>query len=110
VLVAAVEHAARAVGGVEIDDVVAGDVGGAGELVAQGVVEPLLQGVASALLAADAHVGREQPAEGVEVALVEGEGVARDELADLLQRLEPLDAAREVAGHPRAPSKSSRNP
>src|SRR5262245_10746598 len=99
VLVAAVHGTAGVIGIVELDDVIAGDVGRAGELVAQRLVEPELELRATAPVAADAHVLREQAAERVEVAHVEREAVASDQLADLVEGLQPLDARGELRAH-----------
>ena len=46
----------------------------------------------------DADIVDEQPYEALEVAGIDAEGIASDELADLLDRLEPVDALLEVHG------------
>ena len=110
-LVPAVDDALRAVLAAELDQVVAGDVRGAGELGPQRLVEPAAERLAAAVVLSDAHVLGEEPAERVEVAHVERQRVARDELPDLLDRLEPLEPPRERGvAQPFAPSRICPNP
>ena len=93
-LVLRVHDAAGVIQVLELDHVIPDVVGGPGELHAQRRIEPRAERLSTARLA-DLDVLREEPGEGVQVAHVERKRVPRGELTDLLERLEPLDAARQ---------------
>ena len=95
-LVVAVHDAARVVGVVEVDDVVAHEVHRHLGF-AQRLHEPRAQRVAAVFLATDAHVGDEERHHHVHVARVERERVAHRELLDLGQRLQSVEPF--VGGH-----------
>ena len=90
-LVVAVDDAARVVGVVEVDDVVADEVHRHLRF-AQRRHEPGAQRGAPALLASDPDVGREERHQHVHVTRIERERVAHGQLPDLGQRLEPVEA------------------
>ncbi len=96
VLGAAVDHAVRLVGAAKLDHVIHHDVGCLAEAVAHEVREPRLQCGAAALVAPDPDVLDEELGESVEVAHVDGEGVARGELPYRVERFQAIDALREI--------------
>src|SRR3989344_941607 len=91
-----IDHARGVIGIAELDDVLSQVVGGAVELLAHGFVQPRLEVRAAALVAAHPHVRGEAVGHGVHVAHVQGQGVLAGQLADRVQRLQPVDALKQA--------------
>ncbi len=110
-LVLGIDDAGGVVTVLELDEVLAQMVRGAGELVAQRAVLPGLELRAADLVLAHPDVGREQVDMGVHVAHVERQRVLGGQLPDLLDRFEAVDALFERGhGHSAVTSTADRPP
>ena len=88
--IARVDDAARVVGIVELDDVIAGHVRGAIELLAQRRVEPPPQFLATCQTPTDADIVGKEAHHCVEVAHIERQTVFGRQLTDLVDRIEAI--------------------
>ena len=95
-LVLRIDDAARVIGIVEFDDMPADMMRGAVELHPHRLIEIAAQRLAPARLLADADIGGEQPDHRVHIAHVEREGIFGGELADRVERFQPVDPRGEI--------------